>query len=244
MKKSKAAAKGKPPTDQPEEKYKRTPREQEAIKAFVASREARKLSSRLTVKKAASGAFSIGIDHKDPFTGQILLMQALGVTDFDFLAGIIGQVSNATSKGREPSEEDANFMLSVMCGIEPKDQVEAMLAAQMAAVHMATMTFARRLANVETIQQQDSAERTLNKLARTFTTQIEALKRYRSTGQQKVTVEHVTVQAGGQAIVGNVSHGAPSSESNQLPPAHAALNEAPLPPRGGGVIEEKVRATS
>ena len=88
MKKSKAAAKGKPATDQPEEEYKPTPREQEAIKAFVASREARKLSSRLKVTKAASGAFNIGIDHKDPFTGQMLLMQALGVTDFDFAAGI------------------------------------------------------------------------------------------------------------------------------------------------------------
>jgi hypothetical protein len=243
MKKPKAAVKDKPSTDQPEDEYKPTPREQEAIKAFVASREARKLSSRLTVKKAASGAFTIGIDHKDPFTGQILLMQSLGVTDFDFVAGIIGQISNAASKGREPNQEDANFMLSVMCGLEPKDQVEVMLA-----VHMATMTFARRLANVETIPQQDRAERALNKLARTFTTQIEALKRYRSTGQQKVTVEHVTVQAGGQAIVGNVSHGTPSSEPTQRPlvspSALAAPNEATLPSGGGGVLEEKVGATS
>jgi hypothetical protein len=42
-----------------------------------------------------------------------------------------------------------------------------MLATQMAAVHMATMTFARRLAHVESIPQQDSAERAFNKLART-----------------------------------------------------------------------------
>jgi hypothetical protein len=92
-------------------------------------------------------------------------------------------------------------------GIEPKDEVEAMLAAQMAAVHMASMTFARRLAHVENLPQQDSAERAFNKLTRTFATQMEALKRYRTSGQQKMTVEHVTVQAGGQAIVGNVSHG-------------------------------------
>jgi hypothetical protein len=45
-------------------------------------------ASRLKVTKAASGAFNIGIDHKGPFTGQMLLMQALGVTDFDFAAGI------------------------------------------------------------------------------------------------------------------------------------------------------------
>jgi hypothetical protein len=82
-----------------------------------------------------------------------------------------------------------------------------MLAAQMAAVHMSTMTFARRLAHVENIPQQDSAERAFNKLARTFAAQVEALKRYRSGGEQTVHVEHVTVNEGGQAIVGNVSHG-------------------------------------
>jgi hypothetical protein len=82
-----------------------------------------------------------------------------------------------------------------------------MLAAQMAAVHMATMTFARRLAHVDNIPQQDSAERAFNKLTRTFTTQMDALKRYRTGGQQKVTVEHVTVNQGGQAIVGNVETG-------------------------------------
>jgi hypothetical protein len=58
-------------------------------------------------------------------------------------------------------------MLSVVKGLKPKDQLQTMLAAQIAAIHMATMTFARRLAQVETIPQQDSAERALNKLART-----------------------------------------------------------------------------
>jgi hypothetical protein len=84
-----------------------------------------------------------------------------------------------------------------------------MLAVQMAAIHSLTMTFAQRLANVDNIPQQDSAERALNKLARTFTAQLEALKRYRSNGEQKVTVEHVTVNNGGKAIVGNVMHGGP-----------------------------------
>jgi hypothetical protein len=84
-----------------------------------------------------------------------------------------------------------------------------MLAAQMAAVHNATMILARRLNHVDNIPQQDSAERAFNKLARTFAAQVEALKRYRTGGQQKVTVEHVTVNAGGQAIVGNVGASTP-----------------------------------
>ena len=61
--------------------------------------------------------------------------------------------------------------------------------------------------NVDTIQQQDSAERGFNKLARTYTTQIEAFKRYRTGGQQNIVVQHVTVNEGGQAIVGHVAHG-------------------------------------
>ena len=103
-------------------------------------------------------------------------------------------------------------MMSVVKGIEPRDQVEAMLASQMAAVQMATMTFARRLAHVDNIPQQDSALRGFTKLTRCFTAQMEALKKYRSNGQQKVTVEHVTVNKGGQAIVGTIEQGGGGSE--------------------------------
>jgi hypothetical protein len=49
---------------------------------------------------------------------------------------------------------------------------------------------------------------------------MEALTRYRTGGQQKMTVEHVTVQAGGQAIVGNVSHpggGSPLKKEETTP---------------------------
>jgi hypothetical protein len=104
-----------------------------------------------------------------------------------------------------PSEKGANLMLSVIKGIEPRDQIEAMLAAQMAAVHVASMTFARRLAHVDNIPQQDSAERAFNKLTRTFAAQVSALKEYRSKGEQKMSVQHVLVGEGGQAIVGNVN---------------------------------------
>ena len=96
-------------------------------------------------------------------------------------------------------------MLSIVKGIKPRDQIEAMLAAQMAAVHMASMTFARRLAHVDNIRQQDSAERAFNSLTRTFAAQVSALKEYRSKGEQKMTVRHVHVAEGGQAIVGNVN---------------------------------------
>ena len=44
-------------------------------------------------------------------------------------------------------------------------------------------------------------------MLRTFTAQMEALKKYRTGGEQKMTVEHVHVNEGGQAIVGTVNQG-------------------------------------
>ena len=122
-------------------------------------------------------------------------------------AGLLTQITDVSRSGKIATQQELNFMLSVVRGINPRDETEALLAAQMAAIHNATMVAARRLNHVETIPQQDSASTMLNKLARTFATQVEALKKYRSAGEQTIKVQHVTVNDGGQAIVGNVSQG-------------------------------------
>lgn len=85
----------------------------------------------------------------------------------------------------------------------------------MAAIHNATMTAAQRLARSETTEQQDSASNMLNKLARTYAAQVEALKRYRSTCEQSIRVQHVNVSAG-QAVVGvNQGGGEPHGKQSQ-----------------------------
>jgi hypothetical protein len=71
-------------------------------------------------------------------------MEVLGTAEVDFLDWLLEQLANVGTKGRVVDERGLNFMLSVVKGVAPKDRVEAMLAAQMAAVHNATMTFARR----------------------------------------------------------------------------------------------------
>src|SRR5277367_4696215 len=182
--------------------YKPTPFEVEAARAYFAGRE--KSGPRLKVTTDANDVTKIALDHPDLGCGQLALMKAIGTSDAEFYDGLIGQLVNA-SKEKRASEKGTNFMLAVVKGIEPRDQLEAMLAAQMAAVHMASMTFARRLAHVDNIPQQDSAERSFNKLTRTFAAQMSALKEYRSKGEQKMTVQHVHVAEGGQAIVGNVN---------------------------------------
>ena len=135
------------------------------------------------------------------------VMLVLGTSSQEFMDGVLRQLANAVSPGKDADEEAINFALAVIAGIEPKDELETMLAMQMVAIHLATMTFTRRLAHVETLDQQHGSERALNKLARTFAMQLEALKRYRTGGEQKVVVQHVNVNEGGQAIVGTVDRG-------------------------------------
>jgi hypothetical protein len=200
--------------------YEPTEREQVALEAHHARNEQSKPSPCLKVEKK-NNELQISTDHQDPLTGQNLLLEALGTASDEFLEGIMLQLAESAAGNSAVDERKLNFMLSVITGMEPKDQTEAMLAAQMAAVHMQTMTFSRRLNHVDTIHQQNSAERAFNKLARTFTTQMEALNRYRGKGQQKMTVEHVHVHEGGQAIVGNVQGGGGNKKNEGQPDAKA-----------------------
>jgi hypothetical protein len=209
-------------------KYKPTSQERAAMGAFLAQRVA-KPAPRMKVVKGEKGP-QISPDHPVEIIGSALLMEALGTADLNFLNGLLVQLANAGSQGREIDERELNFMLSVIKGIVPRDQIEAMLAAQMAAVHMATMTLARRLAHVDNIPQQDSAERAFNKLARTFAAQVEALKRYRTGGEQKVTVQHVSVSEGGQAIVGNVTQDRRETAPDKAATSPPALTEARTAP--------------
>ena len=96
----------------------------------------------------------------------------------------------------------------------------------MAVVHKQMMVFARRLGNVDTIDQQDSALNGFTKLARTYLMQMDALKRSRTGGEQTVTVQHVNVNEGAQAIVGNVT-----TQSGTRTAAAVAQTKASAPAR-------------
>jgi hypothetical protein len=184
--------------------YEPTPEERVALAAYFA-REKRKPPAPRVKLSNRGGAIEASVDHPAPSVGQALTMQALGTADDDFFDGVLNRLVKVGVQGEKPDERGLNFVLAMVKGIAPKDEIEAMLAVQMAAVHNATMTFAGRLARADNVAQQDIAERAFNKLARTFAVQMEALKRYRTGGEQRVTVQHVTVNEGGQAIVGAVS---------------------------------------
>lgn len=107
--------------------------------------------------------------------------------------------------------------------LDPQDGLEGLLAQQMVATHSAALECLRRavLPN-QTTTGRDNALKQAEKLMSLYLKQAAALDKRRGKGQQKVTVEHVTVNAGGQAIVGNV-------ESEKRRQKEGIENERPVP---------------
>src|SRR6266702_4136148 len=173
------------------------------------------------------------IDHPDPELGERLMADALGVADRDAMHGILRQLVKASVSGEKPDEVNLAFMISMVKSIKPRDAVEAMLVAQMVSVHVMAMRCAYHLANAEDIARQDSAGRALGRLARTFPAQMEALNRYRNNGEPAITVQNVSVQDGGKAIVGNITQHASVIVSDNRP-ASALTNArmVSMPDRG------------
>ena len=93
-------------------------------------------------------------------------------------------------------------------GIAPQDELEGMLAVQMVYSHKLAMNFLKRAsAQDKSPEIIDLQLRRANKLMNSFSKQMQTLTKYRQKGQQKMVVEHVNVNAGGQAIIGTIEGG-------------------------------------
>jgi hypothetical protein len=118
-----------------------------------------------------------------------------------------------------------------LIGIGPRDELEGMLAAQLLACHNATMECYRRaMLGEQTFEGWRENLSQANKLSRTYAVLLDALNRHRGKGQQKVTVEHVHVHAGGQAIVGPVTPGGRGTEKTEGPDAARGITYEPSTP--------------
>ena len=189
-----------------------------------------KAAAAVQVKLSSHGYY---IDHPDSEAGEQLMADALGVADRDAMNGIMRQLVKASMNRQKPNAVTLSFMISMIKSIKPRDSVEAMLVAQMVSVHVMAMRSAYHLAKAEDIASQDSAGRALGRLARTFPAQMEALNRYRNSSEPAITVQNVSVQDGGNAIVGNVTqHTSVVVSDNSGAPAVTDGRMPEIPDRG------------
>ena len=121
------------------------------------------------------------------------------------LAGVMRQWSDQTD---DQSDDMIGALVAVRALIAPRDMVEEMIVMQMIGMQECAMRSMQRACGIGlSTEFIDKHLSIANKCSRTFAALVDTLNKHRGKGQQKVTVEHVHVHAGGQAIVGSVEGG-------------------------------------
>ncbi len=169
----------------------------------------------IEVKYDGAGKLDVfGPDHND-HDGWVARLHCLfGSVGHAFAGAQISQLTRAcqTQDGKV-DEIKLNGMLAVVEGAKPENEIQGMLAVQMAITHAVALQTLLRAQRAETLPQVDSAGSLAVKLLRTFTTQAETLAKLQRGGEQVVKVVHV--HPGGQAIVGDVHNAAGGGGTNE-----------------------------
>jgi hypothetical protein len=180
----------------------RTAEEQALVDAWQ-SRPRLQRSPRL---KEGEAPGTIVPDTEDVPLWSARVAKALGVDDPWMAEALMNQAANCVGGG--PAQAP-NVAVASIQSIRPRDGVEAMLAVQMTATHAAALQMLHRAVREQpSFEIYDSLVNRATKLLRTYTMQVEALKRYRSAGEQRVVVQHVNVTAEQAAVQVN---GTPSA---------------------------------
>jgi hypothetical protein len=144
--------------------------------------------------------------ERDTKDWETRLNTALGTVSPDFVRSSLLQLQSAA---RSPygtiSETAINAALAMIEAAAPRDELEAALAVEMACCHAVAMAVLSKMDSAFGTERRIAAfGSTAARLMRTFAVQMEVLRRLRHGGHQFVRVEHVQVNDGGQAIIGNV----------------------------------------
>jgi hypothetical protein len=110
--------------------------------------------------------------------------------------------------GRESTTEQKILQALDLIGeLKPATGTEALLAVQMFGVHEAALSLLQRATlREQTVEGVQAAVLLSTRLMRLFNEQVELMSKLKGKpSRQRVTVEHVHVYQGGQAIVGAVS---------------------------------------
>jgi len=150
----------------------------------------------------------------------------------------------STPQDLEARGEALATMAFALSGFAPRDELEGHLCMQMIAASNTAMECLRRANHPNnTHQGREQDLKHFEKLSTLYARHMEALDRHRGKGQQKITVEHVNVHAGGQAIVGNVGSDAARMVEGATTPAIASQSPVVSEPITAAAQQTK-RATA
>lgn len=148
----------------------------------------------------------------------------------DLITATLKCLSTSASLSEDRRTQQYEAAAVALMAFQPTDEIEGMLAAQAVAMHHMSMECARRaIIPEQPFEMAQGFRKAAANASRTFIELLAALDKKRGKGgQQKVTVEHVHVHSGGQAIVGAVAPGAPGGGATEKAAAEPCVSAAGL----------------
>ena len=137
-------------------------------------------------------------------------LKKLAGTDARAFAEEIIRMTSLLSRSSLNTTEEENqyaksLARSMMVELAPQDGLQGMIASQMIAVHHMQQKFSFVARNMYHPNHVKPYVNVVTKLSNVFIQQAQLLTKLQGKNQQRVSVEHVTVNEGGQAIVGNIT---------------------------------------
>ena len=180
----------------------------------VSRRTRRSPPARIRINGIQGGVVSFGSPGPKDEIWKKQLKAAFGTKSDDFVQVALHQLQFAARMpGEGTSELAINAAIAMIAADPPADEGDAALALQAATLHMVAMAVMSRIGGAHggPLRLPGLASATA-KLIRAYCTTIETRRRLRHGGEQKIIVKHVTVNEGGQAIVGSINSRAPEVE--------------------------------
>jgi hypothetical protein len=182
-------------------------------KALIAGPEQRRPAVRVKLRRIDA---SLSKAYPPDGEGKIWwgrLKKTLGTTSSDFVDASLYQLQAAARLPNSGISEIAmNGALAMIEAAAPRNEIEAALAVQMACTHSAAMSVLARFSRAVIDRQVIPLASAAARLLRAYSVQVEAVRRLRHGGDQYVRVEHVHINDGAQAVIGNVqTRDAPAS---------------------------------
>ncbi len=174
----------------------------------------------------AENPAQIASPHSDEEGQSAHHCDVFGSSSPEFRAEMMGQLMGVVSTvPKLAQQQPLNAAIAAVEAVGAENEIEAMLAVQMASVHSVAMLMLSRAKHASTIEAMQEYGTLATKMLRAYTAQTEALAKLRRGGEQKVIVEHVHVYPGGQAVVGAVEGGGGVAGNRRQPHAIADASQ-------------------
>lgn len=162
--------------------------------------------AKVAVTRSSTGRNCVVAPHADVEGHRLVVQKAIGTASPDFAGATLRRLASLSSiNGKSmPDEASINEALAMVQAAKPENELEAALAIEMAVSHQLALRMLDR-ASMHEYEPRSAFlyANAASKLMRSIAAQMTALSKLRRQTDQHITVEHLHVAPGAQAIVAN-----------------------------------------